>query len=358
MHIIHIVSSLSSTNYGVWHAAISGSNYLQKKYNVHSELWICRRSVNDTIQPDIPYCYVDSVGMQGQELYRRINSYSRRDTIFITHGSWLRPTHIGYKAKKAGYKWIYTSHGMLEPWSLKIGWIKKKIYFNLIEKRMSLCADAIRAVSAPEQKNLIKLYGKEINLVYNGVKIPGLHEAKKNTDKKVFLFLARLHHKKGILPLVKAWNNGLKDNSLCELLIVGPDEGEAAKIKPYLGKNVQYLGPRFGDEKVELLKKAHFYVLPSFSEGFPSSVVEAMSYGCIPLISDGCNFPEVFQENLGYETGTDEVSIEHTLLKVAVKAFDIDLSRKNQVFVDNHLSEEIIGEHLFNLYKKVLDTPS
>ena len=93
-----------------------------------------------------------------------------------------------------------------------------------------------------------------------------------------------------------------------KLIIVGPDEGELAKILPLISGNIEYKGPLFDSEKSEVLQKAHYYFLPSFSEGFPSSVVEAMSFGAIPVITQGCNFPEVFEQHLGYEISTDQES--------------------------------------------------
>jgi glycosyltransferase involved in cell wall biosynthesis len=291
--------------------------------------------------------------MEGRGLTIWISQFKMDETVFVTHGAWLKPTYIGYKVKKSGYKWVYLSQGMFEPWAFRNGWLKKKIYFNFFEKRMSKNADIIRAVSLPEQNNLQKLFNREIALIFNGVKNAPQNNPDKASDIKIYLFLARLHHKKGIVHLVKAWRNTMYEDKESKLVIVGPDEGELNKITTFIGGNIEYRGPLFGEEKIKILQSAHYYVLPSYSEGFPSSVVEAMSYGAIPIISEGCNFPEVFKEQLGYEITPDEYSVGKVLSQISNKPFDLNLSNKNILFVEQNLTENIIGDQLYLLYKKL-----
>jgi glycosyltransferase involved in cell wall biosynthesis len=354
MRIVHIVSSISSTNFGVWNAAIFGSTYLKKTYNVDSDLWVCSRTRNDTLIPEIPFRYFNGDQMGGRGLKIWISMYSKKDTIFVTHGSWLKPTQIGYRAKKSGYKWIYLPQGMFEPWAMKNDWLKKKIYFELFEKRMCQKADVIRAVSKPEESNLKRLFNTTISLIYNGVNSNPKNNSEKPSFPLVYLFLARLHHKKGIYFLVKAWKNVMNEKVDSKLMIVGPDEGELKRILPYINNNIEYLGPLFGKDKERILQSAHYYVLPSFSEGFPSSVVEAMSFGAIPIISEGCNFPDVFKEQLGYEIKPEEESIERALTQISNKAFDNKLSNRNILFVKQNLTDNIIGDQLFSLYKNLI----
>jgi glycosyltransferase involved in cell wall biosynthesis len=354
MIIIQVVSSITSNNFGVWHAAIFGSEYLKRNYEVSSELWICSRTKNDTIEPEIPFKYFSEDQLTSKGVRKWLAHYNAKDTIIVTHGAWLKPTFIGYWAKKSGFRWVYLSQGMFEPWALQNGWLKKKIYFTLFEKRMCRNADTIRAVSKPEESNLHQLLNNRISLIYNGVIFHQGTPDEKTSDKIIYLFLARLHHKKGIFPLVKAWSNTMKGNDNAKLIIVGPDEGELTKINPYISDNIEYLGPLFGEEKKKMLQKAHYYVLPSFSEGFPSSVVEAMSYGAIPIISEGCNFPEVFDEKLGFQITTQEEIISEVLKKVSNLSYDYELSRRNISYVENNLTENIIGDQLYEMYKRIL----
>lgn len=353
MKIINIVSSISKINYGVWNAAIFGSQYLQKKYQVDSELWICSQSNDDYPQIEIPHTYFDSSQRTKKGFEKWITKNDPKDTIVVTHGAWLEPTKFGYWAKLKGFSWVHLPQGMMEPHAMLTSKWKKKIYTALFEGRYLRKVDFIRSVSDPEDQNLRIRFPRVIR-IFNGVPFENIEISKNDDSSVVFLFLARLHKKKGVIHLVEAWSNTMYSKKGAKLIIAGPDEGELEKIQSLIHHNIEYVGPVFGPEKTELLKKAHYYVLPSYSEGFPSSVVEAMSYGVIPIISDGCNFPQIFEEKLGFKISTSHKSIEPVFEMLKNSAFDEQLSMRNREYVKQNLSEEVIGEQLFQLYRKLL----
>jgi poly(glycerol-phosphate) alpha-glucosyltransferase len=69
--------------------------------------------------------------------------------------------------------------------------------------------------------------------------------------------------------------------------------------------SVVFTGPAFGEQKDALLRQADAFILPSFSEGLPMSVLEAWSYGLPVLMSDHCNLPEGFAADAAIRIGTD-----------------------------------------------------
>jgi glycosyltransferase involved in cell wall biosynthesis len=177
----------------------------------------------------------------------------------------------------------------------------------------------------------------------------------KDKDKVNYVFMSRLHHKKGLIPFVQAWNKVFKGNSNTRLIIAGPDEGELEKLEPYQTENMEYIGPVYGVGKIELLKKAHYFLLPSFSEGLPTSVLEAMSYGAIPLISRGCNFEEVFENQLGYQAEPNTSQLENLLSHLSKEKYDQQKSNKNVEWINQHFSENPVAENLRQEYSKVLN---
>lgn len=353
-HVIHIVTDFTKINFGVWNAALFGSTYLREKFKVNTiAIACCKNPGAELMVNDIPIIWAgnfpsvkDIIGELNE------NSVEMSNAIVVSHGCWKQPTRVAYQLRKFRIRWLYVPHGMLEPWSLANHWLKKMIYFHLIEKRLSKRADSIRAVSKTEHDNLKILLNRSIITVGNGVVVPQMPV--KSNDSMVFLFMARLHFKKGIVPLVKAWHAAMR-NANATLIIAGPDEGELEKIKSMLNGNVSYVGATYGEEKEELLKQAHYYVLPSFSEGFPTSVVEAMSYGAIPIISKGCNFPEVFNNDLGFQVEPDEKSIRNKLASVATLPFDEARSRRNYEFINLHYSEDAVSIKLYDLYTLMLN---
>jgi poly(glycerol-phosphate) alpha-glucosyltransferase len=79
---------------------------------------------------------------------------------------------------------------------------------------------------------------------------------------------------------------------------------------------VVFTGPAFGDTKDALLRRAHAFILPSFSEGLPMSVLEAWSYGLPVLMTDHCNLPEGFTADAALRIGTDVENIAEGLLSL------------------------------------------
>jgi glycosyltransferase involved in cell wall biosynthesis len=349
--VVHIVNNLDPINAGIWSAALFGSPYLSQQ-GVSSFMLVCRRRREaDLVPTEAKVFYIED--FEGSKIYTLFESMglSQSNTVVMTHGAWQQPTKLGFALKRRGFKWVYVPQGMLEPWSMRQKWLKKFLYFTLFEKRWASSASVIRAVSSNEQENLSQRFRCQVIKIENGVKTGPTIINKGNSP--VFLFMARLHHKKGVVPLVEAWNNKMRSTN-CELIIAGPDEGELEKITPYLTGNITYLGPVYGVKKTEVLAKSHYYVLPSYSEGFPSSVLEAMSYGAIPLISKGCNFQAVFSKNLGFQIEPDRDNIANVLEQLKDIKFDEQRSQANFSYVRRFNSEEFIGESLLEMYKSLL----
>ena len=352
--IVHIVSSLDKVNFGVWNAAFFGAPFLKRKYNLDTLCWVCRPQDPNDPKLQFPVTYLEK-GNSGRALRKlaKEQGLDPGNTVLVSHGCWLTPSRVGYALQRSGYRWIHVPHGMLEPWSLKQGRLKKMIYFRLREKRYIMRADRVRAVSRVEKDNLEKQLGRDVVLVENGVVMPQ-GSTTKDTHEAVFLFMARLHYKKGIVPLVRAWRRVMGDETNKMLAIAGPDEGELEKIRPWLTRNIRYIGAVYGSEKTEWLARAHYYFLPSHSEGFPTSVLEAMSYGLIPLISRGCNFPQVFDEALGWRAEPDEEQLTELLTRLKTMPYDTTLSERNRKYIASHYAEEVIGEEMYKLYASLL----
>lgn len=353
-NIVHIISGFEKINFGIWNAAVFGSSFLKERYAVTSSAIACTPPSKGLMPENISIHWAGNRPSADQvKMYLDEKRNSTSNTIIVTHGCWLSPTRLGYQLRKKGFYWLCVPHGMLEPWSRTQARMKKDIYYFLFERRYIKMADSIRAVSKTEAQNLRIAFSRDIATIENGVHIPTSFNKKEGLI--TYLFMARLHFKKGILHLVKAWSK-VMEGSGAQLVIAGPDEGELEKIEPYFNDHIIYVGAVYGEEKTKLLNKSHYYMLPSYSEGFPTSVLEAMSYGIIPLISSGCNFPEVFENNLGYQIEPTEDSIVKQLSLLKEKNFDYALSMRNQSFIADNYSESAIGEQLYSLYQHLFQS--
>jgi poly(glycerol-phosphate) alpha-glucosyltransferase len=116
------------------------------------------------------------------------------------------------------------------------------------------------------------------------------------------LFLSRFHPKKGLDPLLKAWQlvEGTAQKFGWSLVLVGYGDGGALERSLASAhqrgelQDVVVLGPCFGLQKLACLQAATAFILPSFSEGQPMAALEAMACHLPCLLSSPCNLPEAF----------------------------------------------------------------
>jgi glycosyltransferase involved in cell wall biosynthesis len=123
--------------------------------------------------------------------------------------------------------------------------------------------------------------------------------------RKYFLFLSRIHRKKGCDLLLEAFAR-VADQPDLDLVMAGPDEeglqavleGKAQKLG--ISERVHWTGMLEGDVKWGALRSAEAFVLPSHQENFGVAVVEALACGVPVIISDKVNiWPEIAQDRAG-----------------------------------------------------------
>ena len=110
------------------------------------------------------------------------------------------------------------------------------------------------------------------------------------------LYLGRLVPEKNLERCFEAYTqSGIQ----LPFIVVGDNANMpeyVARLKRIAPKGVRLVGPRYGQAKSALLHHARAFVLPSSIEGFPISVLEAMSVGCLSLLSDIPPHREILSE--------------------------------------------------------------
>ena len=358
MRVVNIIDGLNKKNFGVWNSATAFDEDLLA-YGIESELWYPKS--RDNYKANLN-CDVRELNSTSKTYLKNLIEnylYSKNETIFVSHGCWRYPTQWGAYLASIGYKWIYAPHGMLEPWSLIQKKLKKELYWKCFEYRYAKRATAVRAVSLIEQDNLSKTFSNVIHVPNCVKRIDANLYASKHQG--VYVFLGRLHHGKSIIPLVEAWQKSvLSKRESVKLIIAGPDDGEFGKLnkilKGYNG-NIEYIGPVYGEEKSKLLSQATFFILPSVNEGFSTTILEAMQFGVIPIISDGCNFPELLKKQFCLNSGLDVDSISSALNHTHVLSMDSLDSYKEDIlrFVNNNYCTNIVVKDIYRIYQDILN---
>ena len=122
------------------------------------------------------------------------------------------------------------------------------------------------------------------------------------------LFLARTERSKGIFEAIEAYKIFKKRNSNINVsLTIAGDGFEFENVKEYLISekiiDVILLGHIDGPQKAEAYCESDVYLFPSYSEGMPNSVLEAMAFG-LPVLSSAVGaLPYIIKDDInGYTT--------------------------------------------------------
>jgi poly(glycerol-phosphate) alpha-glucosyltransferase len=266
--------------------------------------------------------------------------------ISHTHGLWLYPSIAAKNySRKKKRPYLISPHGMLDPWALKNSRWKKWIACRMFERGHLRGARCFRALCASEADSIRQFQLKnDIAVIPNGIDLPENPAPSappwKDTvepQKKVLLYLGRIHPKKGLINLLKAWGKNRKSeigNRKSEewlLTIAGWDQGgheqELKQLATELGlawsdvrelekiskikipTSVLFLGPQFNEAKAACYHHCDAFVLPSFSEGLPMVVLEAWANSKPVIMTPECNLPEGFSAGAALKVEASETGL-------------------------------------------------
>jgi glycosyltransferase involved in cell wall biosynthesis len=297
------------------------------------------------------------------EFFEGLNAFA--PDISHTHGLWLYPSIAAKNySRKNNLPYLISPHGMLDPWALKNSRWKKWVAWRLFERKHLSGARCLRALCASEAHSIQQLQLKNnIAIIPNGIDLPEIEMLKRGKQKaesrnspwqeviepgrKVLLYLGRIHPKKGLVNLLKAWAKnqkseiGSRKSEEWVLVIAGWDQGghEAelkrlcAELQIHFGdirvekaesriefqlpafknvsgqKSVVFLGPQFNEAKAVCYHHCDAFVLPSFSEGLPMVVLEAWAYSKPVIMTPECNLPEGFPAGAALKVEANEISL-------------------------------------------------
>jgi len=141
---------------------------------------------------------------------------------------------------------------------------------------------------------------EQVTLLYNPVEVPSQISPPSTSNPVKFLFLGRIGERKGAFDLIKAFSRlseAEKNNS--ELIMAGDGEVEEARnLVESLNISDQTIFPGWIDtkERDRLLEEGNIFVLPSYNEGLPLSMLEAMAWGLPVIVTPVGGISEIVQD--------------------------------------------------------------
>lgn len=231
----------------------------------------------DELEHEVP----DGVGeifIRSQLDKNGLRGLIRQYDVVHDNGIWLPFNHaVALACYKVGVRRIVSPHGAMMPWIMAQRRWKKQLGWWLYQKRDLHKADLVLSTAPLETDALRKAgYSGKVTEIPLAVDAPGPVAPRTEKSVRQALFLSRIHPKKGIQDLIGAWKKLSPPG--WRLVVVGPDElGLRAELETMSnGANIVWLGPLFGEDKLRILQESDLYILPTYSENFGVSVVEAM----------------------------------------------------------------------------------
>lgn len=251
------------------------------------------------------------------------------------HGIWTAiSTVTRYLHEQRGIPSVIAPHGSLQPWALEKSRLRKAIASVAYERSNLANCSCVHALSTVELDDC-RAFGlrNPVAIIPNGVSEQWLaskgdgpaFRSKHRIDAEahVLLYVSRVTPKKG-LPMLCQAIAGIRDTMRGWVLVIaGPDEfGHIAELTELIRRlrlehSVQFVGSLYGADKRDAFAGADALVLPSYGEGFPVAVLEAMGVSLPVLVTEATPIPEIERNECGWRVPADVDSLAKALVELA-----------------------------------------
>lgn len=252
---------------------------------------------------------VNRLRQQGHyvEIVMSPNGFCRCDIIHI-HGLWSGLLHrAACYARHNKIPVVWSTHGMTAPWAMRHKWWKKLPAWLLYQKLDLRKAAAIHCTTELEVG-----WNKSLGFSNCFIAPLGTNEYQSHSPTSTrnsnythtLLFVGRIYPVKGLVNLIKAW--ALCNAKGWKLRIVGPDQaGHLASLQSLVSQmslvsSVEFPGPKFGDELSAEYENCDCLVLPSFTENFGATIVDAMAHSKPCIASTFTPWRELQERGCGW----------------------------------------------------------
>ena len=280
----------------------------------------------------------------------------------ILHIHAIGPALLTPFARIMGMKVVVTHHG--PDYERKKWGLFAKCALRLGECLGSVFSNARICISKNIGDSIKAKYKKDAYIIPNGVDVQGEASSNEMLEKyslrenKYIFALGRFVPEKGFIDLINAYNRANPDG--CTLVIAGAADHESdysRKVheKAKENKNIILTGFLSRKEVNELYRNAGFFVLPSYYEGLPIVLLEALSHGLLCLVSDiPANRNVTLPEENFFEAG-DVEELSEKIILFAKKSMSSAEKSEQIEYIRRDFGWENIARDTLNVYKNVVE---
>lgn len=280
----------------------------------------------------------------------------------IVHIHGIGPSLLAPIARLLGYRVIVTNHG---PDYDRQKWGKMaKGMLRLGERLGGLFAHEVIAISSVIAGIVEERCHRDATVVYNGVPLPSLSTAHDFLDRigvsaqGYIVAVARFVPEKGLHDLIKAF----AASDLPHKLVIAGDADHETDYSMRL-RRLASADPRIiltgyitGEPLRQVYRHARMFVLPSYHEGLPIALLEAMSYGLSVLVSDIPANKEVGLPKDRYFKCGDTAELKGKLSLLLDKKLSETDGEKMRKQIARKYNWDDIADQTINVYRKALKT--
>ncbi|MBD3340404.1 MAG: glycosyltransferase [Candidatus Lokiarchaeota archaeon] len=171
------------------------------------------------------------------------------------------------------------------------------------------------------------------------------------------LFCSRIEKEKGVYEILQVFESLLKEKGNYYLKFIGGGS-EVEKLKTLVEeknlKNIKFYGILDGADKFKHFESADVFLLPSYAEAFPYSILEAMQYGCAIVASPVGALPDIIKdEKNGYLIPSS--NIEEMAAKISLLHANKKLLNKMKINNMEKISDFYSFQNGLKIFKEVYE---
>lgn len=282
--------------------------------------------------------------------------------ILHAHGLWLFADMYPAWTKRghAGTRLVHSTRGMLAPAALRISRWKKWPVWWLWQQQALRQADCLHATAESEYAEIRNMgLRNAVAVVPNGIDVPEFagDAGRPAVGMRTILSLGRIHRKKALDQLVRAWAGLEEGFPNWRVRIVGPAEGdhdrELRDLATSLGvKRLSIEGAVYDDEKAKLYRACDLFVLPTLNENFGVAVAEALAAGLPVISSKGAPWSGLETHRCGWwvEHGVDALAsaLGHAMILDDKDRWE--MGRRGRAWMQRDFSWDSIAAEMLSVY--------
>jgi len=340
MRILHVISTLAPSSGGPTFVV---RDLAAAQIDRGHEVTICTTDRDNPVRERLPDEYFRTVAAAGVQIEEfpvvfaplllspaagrwLAGSLNGFDIVHI-HGLYrFLPTYAAWQARRQSVPYVIMPHGALDPYLYARSSAGRLRFKRLYERWFDLpnlhAAGAIHYTAEEERERaaFLKLRAPSF-VVPNGLDwaqyatLPARGPLRARwglSDAPLVLFLGRLHFKKGLDLLIPAFDALRQRVPGVQLVIAGPENDEyGQRVRGWVRERgldaaVHFVGSLHGADVLQAYVDADVFALPSYTENFGMTVIEALACSLPVVISDQVNIhAEVSGAGAGLVTACD-----------------------------------------------------